>query len=37
MTIPEKPSSINQRFRLTSAGRSHLKDLGLEEGSPLSA
>ena len=37
MTIPEKPSSINQRFRLTSAGRRHLKDIGLEEGSPLSA
>lgn len=30
MTIPEKPSSVNQRFRLTSAGRDHLKELRKE-------
>ena len=30
MTIPEKPSSVNQRFRLTSAGRDHLRALGLK-------
>ena len=29
MTIPEKPSSVNQRFRLTPVGRDHLKELGL--------
>ena len=29
MTIPEKPSSVNQRFRLTQVGRDHLKELGL--------
>ena len=33
MTIPEKPSSVNQRFRLTSAGRHHLKELGLKPAS----
>ena len=30
MTIPEKPSSVNQRFRLTPAGRVHRKDIGLK-------
>ena len=30
MTIPEKPASVNQRFRLTSAGRDHLEELGLK-------
>ena len=30
MTIPEKPSSVNQRFRLTPAGRDHRKELGLQ-------
>ena len=33
MTIPDKPSSVNQRFRLTSAGRDHLKELGLKTAS----
>ena len=33
MTIPDKPSSVNQRFRLTSAGRDHLKELGLRTAS----
>ena len=30
MTIPEKPSSVNQRFRLTPAGWDHRKELGLK-------
>lgn len=29
MTIPDKPSSVNQRYRLTSAGRNRLSELGL--------
>ena len=33
MTIPDKPTSVNQRFRLTSAGRDHLKELGLKTAS----
>ena len=33
MTIPEKPASVNQRFRLTSAARDHLKQLGLKTAS----
>ena len=33
MTIPEKPSSVNQRFRVTSAARDHLKQLGLKTAS----
>ena len=30
MTIPDKPSSRNQRFRLTPAGRDHLEARGPE-------
>ena len=33
MTLPDRPSSVNQRFRLTSAGRDHLKELGLQTAS----
>ena len=33
MTIPDKPTSVNQRFRLTAAGRDHLKERGLKTAS----
>ena len=31
-TIPDKPRSRNQRFRITTIGRNHLKELAPEEG-----
>ncbi len=34
MTIPEKPSSRNQRFRLTAAGRNHLEEIGAGVAEP---
>ncbi len=34
MTIPDKPSSRNQRFRLTAAGRNHLEEMGAGAAEP---
>ncbi|WP_420462530.1 Fic family protein [Candidatus Palauibacter sp.] len=34
MTIPEKPSSRHQRFRLTAAGRNHLQEIGVGAAEP---